>query len=50
MFFEKLHLSPIKVHLSFSMIGAGQDLNSLPVLLLHSIGVSLADAQDVVFK
>ncbi|XP_064596162.1 intermembrane lipid transfer protein VPS13C-like isoform X2 [Liolophura sinensis] len=56
-FYDHLHFSPIKVHLSFSLQGGGEDgdkptaiqANVLNVFL-QSVGVVLTDVQDVVFK
>ncbi|XP_063769904.1 intermembrane lipid transfer protein VPS13A [Pseudophryne corroboree] len=59
--YENFHISPIKLHLSFSLSTAGDDGNKelrdkelIPVqslnLLLKSIGATLTDVQDVVFK
>ncbi|XP_069482006.1 intermembrane lipid transfer protein VPS13A isoform X2 [Ambystoma mexicanum] len=59
--YEFFHISPIKLHLSFSLSTGGEDSNKeerqselIPVqsvnLLLKSIGATLTDAQDVVFK
>uniref|UniRef100_A0AAY5F0U2 Vacuolar protein sorting 13 homolog A n=1 Tax=Electrophorus electricus TaxID=8005 RepID=A0AAY5F0U2_ELEEL len=59
--FEYFHISPIKLHLSFSLSSGGEDGNKtkretevIPVqslnLLLKSIGATLTDVQDVVFK
>ncbi|XP_073399904.1 intermembrane lipid transfer protein VPS13A [Dendrobates tinctorius] len=59
--YEDFHISPIKLHLSFSLSTGGDDGNKelrdkelIPVqslnLLLKSIGASLTDVQDVVFK
>ncbi|XP_053558459.1 intermembrane lipid transfer protein VPS13A isoform X2 [Bombina bombina] len=59
--YEHFHISPIKLHLSFSLSTGGDDCNKeqretelIPVqslnLLLKSIGATLTDAQDVVFK
>ncbi|XP_074850841.1 intermembrane lipid transfer protein VPS13A isoform X2 [Carettochelys insculpta] len=59
--YEYFHISPIKLHLSFSLSTGGEDSNKeerqnelIPVqsvnLLLTSIGASLTDVQDVVFK
>ncbi|KAJ1206563.1 hypothetical protein NDU88_001966 [Pleurodeles waltl] len=59
--YEYFHISPIKLHLSFSLSTGGEDSNKeerqselIPVqsvnLLLKSIGATLTDAQDVVFK
>ncbi|CAG9136694.1 unnamed protein product [Plutella xylostella] len=48
-FYDMLHLSPLKVHVSFSLGGA----TSLPTFvgtILQSIGVTLTDMNDVVFK
>ncbi|XP_068616831.1 intermembrane lipid transfer protein VPS13A [Brachionichthys hirsutus] len=59
--YEYFHISPIKLHLSFSLSTGGEDgmkekrqTEIIPVqslnLLLKSIGATLTDAQDVVFK
>ncbi|KAJ8733309.1 hypothetical protein PYW08_001607 [Mythimna loreyi] len=48
-FYDNLHLSPLKVHVSFSLGGATQ-LPSFVGTLLQSIGVTLTDMNDVVFK
>ncbi|XP_055079954.1 vacuolar protein sorting-associated protein 13A isoform X2 [Periophthalmus magnuspinnatus] len=59
--FEFFHISPIKMHLSFSLSTGGEDglkekrdKELIPVqslnLLLKSIGATLTDVQDVVFK
>ncbi|XP_056379493.1 intermembrane lipid transfer protein VPS13A isoform X1 [Hyla sarda] len=59
--YEHFHISPIKLHLSFSLSTSGDDGNKelrdkelIPVqslnLLLKSIGATLTDVQDVVFK
>ncbi|KAJ8413943.1 hypothetical protein AAFF_G00065410 [Aldrovandia affinis] len=59
--YEYLHISPIKLHLSVSLSSGGEDGNKekretevIPVqslnLLLKSIGATLTDVQDIVFK
>ncbi|KAJ7411335.1 hypothetical protein WISP_103027 [Willisornis vidua] len=59
--YEYFHISPIKLHLSFSLSTGGEDSNKeerknelIPLqslnLLLKSIGATLTDVQDVVFK
>ncbi|CAL1615509.1 unnamed protein product [Knipowitschia caucasica] len=59
--FEFFHISPIKLHLSFSLSSGGddglketRDRELIPVqslnLLLKSIGATLTDVQDLVFK
>ncbi|NXA51596.1 VP13A protein, partial [Nothocercus julius] len=59
--YEFFHISPIKLHLSFSLSTGGEDSNKeerknelIPLqslnLLLKSIGATLTDVQDVVFK
>uniref|UniRef100_A0A8C6Y6U2 Vacuolar protein sorting 13 homolog A n=1 Tax=Naja naja TaxID=35670 RepID=A0A8C6Y6U2_NAJNA len=59
--YEYFHISPIKLHLSFSLSTGGEDSNRdekhtelIPVqslnLLLKSIGATLTDVQDVVLK
>ncbi|CAB3239394.1 unnamed protein product [Arctia plantaginis] len=48
-FYDNLHLSPLKVHVSFSLGGTTQ-LPSFVGTVLQSIGVTLTDMNDVVFK
>ncbi|XP_058021972.1 intermembrane lipid transfer protein VPS13A [Ahaetulla prasina] len=59
--YEYFHISPIKLHLSFSLSTGGEESNKdekhkdlIPVqslnLLLKSIGATLTDVQDVVLK
>ncbi|CAH2105534.1 unnamed protein product [Euphydryas editha] len=48
-FYDNLHLSPLKVHVSFSLGGATH-LPSFVGTILQSIGVTLTDMNDVVFK
>ncbi|KAL4216396.1 Vacuolar protein [Mactra antiquata] len=59
MFYDYLHLSPLKVHLSFSLQGGGGGGNdgkptqiqaNVINIFLQSVGVVLTDIQDVVFK
>ncbi|XP_035233156.1 vacuolar protein sorting-associated protein 13A-like [Stegodyphus dumicola] len=56
-YFDNLHFSPLKVHISFSMTGGNQEDNKpTPIhsdflnLLLQSVGVTLTEIQDVIFK
>ncbi|KAJ8973732.1 hypothetical protein NQ317_012871 [Molorchus minor] len=54
-FYDLLHFSPLKIHISFSMASgssAGQSSSTPNFLniLLQSIGVTLTDLQDVVFR
>ncbi|XP_054711435.1 intermembrane lipid transfer protein Vps13-like [Uloborus diversus] len=56
-YFDNLHFSPLKVHISFSMTGGSQDSNKPTAihsdflnLLLQSVGVTLTEIQDVIFK
>lgn len=55
-FYDLLHFSPLKVHLSFSLSGGdsgGNQQTQTPLflnVLLQSLGVTLTDMQDVVFK
>lgn len=54
-FYDILHFSPLKMHVSFSLSGGGPQAQSQslpPVLnvLMQSLGVTLTDIQDVVFK
>ncbi|XP_026322169.1 vacuolar protein sorting-associated protein 13 [Hyposmocoma kahamanoa] len=48
-FYDNLHLSPLKVHVSFSL-GSATNLPSFVGTVLQSIGVTLTDMNDVVFK
>ncbi|XP_042370491.1 vacuolar protein sorting-associated protein 13C-like, partial [Plectropomus leopardus] len=55
-FFEHFHISPIKLHLSLSLGSGGEDsaqevaaIQSLN-LLLKSIGATLTDVDDLIFK
>lgn len=53
-FYDYLHFSPIKIHLSFSL-QAGEDgqveiKSNVLNIFLQSVGVVLTDIQDVVFK
>uniref|UniRef100_A0A8C3Y9K5 Vacuolar protein sorting 13 homolog A n=1 Tax=Catharus ustulatus TaxID=91951 RepID=A0A8C3Y9K5_CATUS len=59
--YEYFHISPIKLHLSFSLSTGGEDSNKeerknelIPFqslnLLLKSIGATLTDVQDILFK
>ncbi|XP_036365427.1 vacuolar protein sorting-associated protein 13A [Octopus sinensis] len=54
-FYDYLHFSPIKIHLSFSLQGGGEDgpaeiKSNILNIFLQSVGVVLTDVQDVVFK
>ncbi|XP_025156985.1 vacuolar protein sorting-associated protein 13 isoform X1 [Harpegnathos saltator] len=52
-FFDLLHFSPLKIHISFSMTGSGSGPSALPQVLnvlLQGIGVTLTDINDIVFK
>ncbi|XP_037079408.1 vacuolar protein sorting-associated protein 13-like [Pollicipes pollicipes] len=57
-FYDNLHFSPLKIHVSFSMTGGASSSSggSPPItsgfinLLLQSVGVTLTEIQDVVFK
>ncbi|XP_015584675.1 vacuolar protein sorting-associated protein 13 isoform X2 [Cephus cinctus] len=52
-FFDLLHFSPLKIHISFSMAGGGSGPSTLPPflnVLLQGIGVTLTDINDIVFK
>ena len=53
MYFDLCHISPIKIHVSFSLSGADAFKDSNILLdntLFKSIGLVLTDMQDVVFK
>lgn len=54
-FYDLLHFSPLKIHLSFSMAGGSDSGSSAATpnfinVLLQGLGVTLTDLQDVVFK
>ncbi|XP_018574731.1 vacuolar protein sorting-associated protein 13 isoform X2 [Anoplophora glabripennis] len=55
-FYDLLHFSPLKIHISFSMAAGssptGQNVSTPNFLkiILQGIGVTLTDLQDVVFK
>ncbi|XP_055363331.1 intermembrane lipid transfer protein VPS13C isoform X2 [Betta splendens] len=55
-FFEHFHISPIKLHLSLSLGSSGDDSSEETAavqslnLLLKSIGATLTDVDDLVFK
>ncbi|KAL1509353.1 hypothetical protein ABEB36_004107 [Hypothenemus hampei] len=54
-FYDLLHFSPLKIHVSFSLAAgssAGQSASTPNFLnvLLQGVGVTLTDLQDVVFK
>lgn len=55
-FFEHFHISPIKLHLSLSLGSSGGDSSQGTVsveslnLLLKSIGATLTDVDDLIFK
>ncbi|XP_076324166.1 LOW QUALITY PROTEIN: intermembrane lipid transfer protein VPS13A-like [Tachypleus tridentatus] len=56
-FYDILHFSPIKLHLSFSITGGTHYLNQpnpinseLFNLFLQSVGITVTEIQDVVFK
>ncbi|CAH8535529.1 unnamed protein product [Schistosoma rodhaini] len=53
--FDSFHISPIKVHVSFSLTGSTEGKSSafpseVLNLFLQSLGVALTEVQDVVFK
>ncbi|KAK0425183.1 hypothetical protein QR680_009077 [Steinernema hermaphroditum] len=57
-YYDDLHISPLMIHLSFSQGGSSGkgDSEALPIqsefvnVILKSVGVSLTELQDVVFK
>ncbi|XP_076380466.1 vacuolar protein sorting 13C isoform X3 [Megalopta genalis] len=52
-FFDLLHFSPLKIHISFSMSGSSSGPSAVPQVLnvlLQGIGVTLTDINDIVFK
>ncbi|KZC12682.1 Vacuolar protein sorting-associated protein 13C, partial [Dufourea novaeangliae] len=52
-FFDLLHFSPLKIHISFSMTGSNSGPSAVPQVLnvlLQGIGVTLTDINDIVFK
>uniref|UniRef100_A0A094ZKC7 Vacuolar protein sorting-associated protein 13A n=1 Tax=Schistosoma haematobium TaxID=6185 RepID=A0A094ZKC7_SCHHA len=53
--FDSFHISPIKIHVSFSLTGSTEGKSSafpseVLNLFLQSLGVALTEVQDVVFK
>ncbi|KAK3690734.1 hypothetical protein RRG08_061173 [Elysia crispata] len=52
-FYDYFHVSPIKIHLSFSLQGMGSSESTQSMIFgvfLQSVGVVLTDVQDVLFK
>ncbi|KAM9409075.1 intermembrane lipid transfer protein VPS13C isoform 2-T2 [Pholidichthys leucotaenia] len=53
-FFEHFHISPIKLHLSLSLGSSGEEEENAAIqslnLLLKSIGATLTDVDDIIFK
>ncbi|KAF5289221.1 hypothetical protein FQR65_LT00109 [Abscondita terminalis] len=52
-FYDLLHFSPLKVHVSFSLQNSGGGIQGTPNflnVLLQGLGVTLTDMQDVVFR
>uniref|UniRef100_A0A6G1RFM0 Vacuolar protein sorting 13 homolog C n=1 Tax=Hypotaenidia okinawae TaxID=2861861 RepID=A0A6G1RFM0_9GRUI len=51
-FFEHFHISPIKLHLSLSLASGGEEMIAIHSLnlLLKSIGATLTDVDDLIFK
>jgi hypothetical protein len=52
-FYDLLHFSPLKIHVSFSMAAGASTSAETPNflnVLLQGLGVTLTDLQDVVFK
>lgn len=51
-FYDLLHFSPLKIHVSFSLASESEGLATLNFLnvLLQGLGVTLTDMQDVIFK
>ncbi|KAK3890033.1 hypothetical protein Pcinc_005997 [Petrolisthes cinctipes] len=55
-YYQHLHLSPIKMHLSFSLACTDSGTNNTPVggqvihLFLQSVGVPLSEVQGIVFR
>ncbi|GFR83880.1 vacuolar protein sorting-associated protein 13A-like, partial [Elysia marginata] len=52
-FYDYFHVSPIKIHLSFSLQGMGSSDSAQSMIFgvfLQSVGVVLTDVQDVLFK
>lgn len=52
-FYDLLHFSPLKVHVSFSLGGGESQMsetNNFINVLLQGVGVTLTDMNDVVFK
>jgi hypothetical protein len=56
-FYDYLHLSPLKIHVSFSLTsyharrdGASTRGSNFIMLLLQSFGVTVTDSNDIVFR
>ncbi|XP_014254768.1 vacuolar protein sorting-associated protein 13 isoform X2 [Cimex lectularius] len=54
-FYDYLHLSPLKIHLSFTLAGSNQESKAKTIppvinLAMQSLGVTLTDVQGVIFK
>lgn len=54
-FYDLLHFSPLKIHVSFSLAASGSSPQGAATpnfinVLLQGLGVTLTDMQDVVFK
>jgi len=52
-FYDILHFSPLKIHVSFSMSGGGVQATPLPPVLnvlMQSLGVTLTEIHDVVLQ
>ncbi|XP_023568424.1 vacuolar protein sorting-associated protein 13C [Octodon degus] len=56
-FFEHFHISPIKLHLSLSLSSGGEESDKQEMIAIHSvnlllksIGATLTDVDDLVFK
>lgn len=52
-FYDLLHFSPLKIHISFSLAsssGQGVSTPNFLNVLLQGLGVTLTDMQDVVFR
>ncbi|KAL5112179.1 Vacuolar protein sorting-associated protein 13C [Taenia crassiceps] len=53
---DYIHISPIKMHVSFSLLGSSQESQPSALqsdvlkLFLQSLGVALTDVQDAIFK
>lgn len=54
-FYDLLHFSPLKIHVSFSLASSGgtasqQNTSNFLGVILQGLGVTLTEMQDVIFR